>query len=254
MPHKTAAGLRGPSAAAKIIGVVALAVAAGVASAGVASTVVIYRDGFAGTASTPLNGTAPGVGPAGAKWTAGPGWMANGSQTSSGAGNSNAYLPCTVAAGHIYTLSAGLNPGNVFGGWFGLGFVSANPPTGATYWFAGSGGGYLNPGPWLQVTGERGDAKGNEGQYSPGPGHSGGYTAFPTTSGVQDVSIVLNTTATPWTFRVFDNGKAASPVVALKSKPKIIGVALGDNGNPMANGTVSHFSLTVKTPEKGGHK
>ncbi|MGC9258942.1 MAG: PEP-CTERM sorting domain-containing protein, partial [Phycisphaerae bacterium] len=111
--------------------------------------------------------------------------------------------------------------------------------------FAGSGGGYLDAGPWLSVTGTRGDTSGNEGLYNPGPGHSGGYTAFATTSGVQNVSIVLNTTTPQWTFQVFNNGNAVSSVVTLASNPSIVGVAIGDNGSPMANGTVSDFSLTA---------
>jgi hypothetical protein len=147
-----------------------------------------------------------------------------------------------------------LNPRNAPGGWFGLGFISATPPTGTSYWFAGSSGGYLNPGPWLLVTGTRGDTKGNEGQYNPGPGHSGGYTAFATTTGVQNVSIVLNTMGAHWTFQVFDQDKAVSPIVAFPSNPVIVGVALGDNGNPIANGKVSNFSLTISSPKKGERK
>lgn len=224
------------------LGSLSLTTAAGMA--GTASANVIYQDNFNGSASTPLNGAAPTTGPAGTTWVAGPGWYDNGTQTSSGAGNSNAYLPYTVTTGHIYTLTAGLNPNNVFGGWFGLGFISSTPSTGTTYWFGGSGGGYLNSGPWLSVTGTRGDTTGNEGAYNPGPGHSGGYTAFATTSGVQVTSIVLNTTAPQWTFQVFNNGNAVSPIETLASNPNIVGVALGDNGNPMANGTVSDFSLT----------
>ncbi|MDA8378941.1 MAG: hypothetical protein M0Z50_18265 [Planctomycetia bacterium] len=222
-----------------------LAVAAIAAVAGTSSATVIFQDNFTGNATTPLNGAAPTTGPAGATWVAGSGWYDNGTETSSGAGNSNAYLPYTVTAGNVYTLSAGLNPNNVFGGWFGLGFISNTPSTGVNYWFAGSGGGYLNAGPWLSVTGTRGDTSGNEGLYNPGPGHSGGYTAFATTSGVQNVSIVLNTTAASWTFQVFNNNSSVGPVVSLASNPNIVGVALGDNGSPMANGAVSDFSLTV---------
>lgn len=214
---------------------------------GTASANVILQDIFTGTASTPLNGAAPTTGPAGTIWVAGSGWYDNGTETSSGSGNSNAYLPYTVTTGNVYTLSAGLNPDNVFGGWFGLGYISNTPSTGVNYWFAGSGGGYLNAGPWLLVSGMRGNTSGNEGQYNPGPGHSGGYTAFATTSGVQDVSIVLNTTALHWTFQVFNNGDAVSSVVTLASNPNIVGVALGDNGSPIANGSVSDFTLTATT-------
>ncbi len=223
----------------------ALASMAFVGLAGTASASVIYQDNFSGSSNTPLNGAAPTTGPAGVTWVAGSGWYDNGTETSSGAGNSNAYLPYTVTAGQVYTLSAGLNPDNVSGNWFGLGFISSTPSTGVSYWFAGSGGGYLNAGPWLLVTGTRGDTSGNEGNYNPGPGHSGGYTSFATTSGVQNVAIVLNTTAANWTFQVFNNSSAVGPVVTLASNPSIVGVALGDNGNPMANGTVSDFSLTT---------
>ena len=230
------------------LGALVLTTATGLA--GTASASVIYQDNFTGAASTPLNGAAPTMGPAGTTWVAGSGWYDNGSEKSSGAGNSNAYLPYAVTAGHIYTLSAGLNPNNVFGGWFGFGFISSTPSTGATYWFAGSGGGYLNAGPWLSVTGTRGDTTGNEGLYNPGPGRSGGYSAFATSPSVQDTSIVLNTAAPQWTFQIYDNGNAVSPVVTLASNPDLVGVALGDNGNPMANGSVSDFTLTaVAVPE-----
>ena len=247
-------GSCGSSLAAKAIGMAMLGMACSASSVGMVSAATIYHDNFTGAAATPLNGSAPGVGPAGVKWTAGLGWYDSGTQSSSGAGNSNAYLPCTVTAGHVYTLSAGLNPKNAPGGWFGLGFISSTPPTGTTYWFAGSGGGYLNAGPWLLVTGTRGDTTGNEGQYNPGPGHSGGYTSFATTTGVQSVSIVLNTTGAHWTFQVFDQNKAVSPIVTFASNPVIVGVALGDNGNPIANGKVSNFSLTISSPKKGERK
>ena len=62
---------------------------------------------------------------------------------------------------------------------------------------------------------------------------------------MQNVSIVLNTTAASWTFQVFNNNSSVGPVVTLASNPSIVGVALGDSGNPMANGTVSNFSLTT---------
>lgn len=229
--------------------ILALAALFGVAGATTASPTTIFQDNFSGSSSAELNGTAPSTGPTGVTWTAASSWMADGSQTSNVTGNANAYLPYVVTSGNIYTLSAGLDPTNTSSGWFGLGFITNTPSTGVNYWFAGSGGGYFNSGPWLLV-GE--SSTGPGGKFNPGPGYtgtnggaSGGYTSFATTNAVQDVSIVLNTGSSQWTYQVFDNNLAVAPVQTLAVNPDIVGVAIGANGGPMPTGKVSDFSLTA---------
>ncbi len=243
----------------------ALAVAALAGLAGTATAGVIYQDNFSGSSANPLNGTSPAVDATGATWTADTGWRANGSQTdadynaATGAqGSSDAYLPFTPSSGNVYTLSADLNVvGSPNPNWFAIGFVqsfssstssvtgAANNGNGVNAWPGGSGtdtssASYLNAGPWLLVQENNVQAP-YPNQYFTGPGTSGSGT-YPASVGTADMSIVLNTEASAWTYQIFEGGVSVTPVVTFKANPTIGGVMLGQWAN--TSGTVSNFSLT----------
>ena len=216
----------------------ALAVTAFVALAGTASASIIYQDNFSGLATTPLDGAAPTVDHGTSTvWTAGGtngpgngagagvGWQDNGSTSFSG-NSGGAYLSFTPSSGNIYTLTAKLDP--TAGNWLGLGFVKSpntiSPVNGS--------GAYA----WAIVS------PGGGGQIFTGPdttNPNGGFTGKP---GANTVSIMLNTTAKQWTYRIYDNGKAVTPVVVFKTNPAITAVGLGNSG---ATGTVGDFELSA---------
>ncbi|MHB1768439.1 MAG: hypothetical protein ACYCUV_11395 [Phycisphaerae bacterium] len=226
------------------VSITVITLMAGLALAvGPASTHIIYRDNFKGAATTTLDGTAPTVDHGkSAKWkagsTAGPGhghgtgvgWQANGSTSLSG-NSGGAYLSFTPSSGNIYTLKAKLDPSA--GNWLGLGFVKSpntiNPVNGS--------GAYA----WAVVS------PGGGGQIFTGPDTTNANGGFTGTSGANKVSIVLNTTAKHWTYRIYDNGKAETPVVVFKTNPAITAVGLGNSG---ASGTVSGFELSVRKQKK----
>lgn len=200
---------------------------------------VIYQENFKGAATAPLDGTRPTVDHGkSAKWTAGStagpghghgtgvGWQANGGTSLSG-NSGGAYLSFTPSSGNIYTLTAKLDP--TAGNWLGLGFVKSpntiNPVNGS--------GAYA----WAILS------TGGGGQIFTGPDTSNPNGGFTGKSGANTVSIVLNTTAKQWTYRIYDNGKAVTPVVIFKANPVITAVGLG---NSNATGSVRDFELSVR--------
>jgi hypothetical protein len=213
--------------------------AALVLATGQVSTHVIYQDNFKGTATTTLDGVAPTEDHGkSAKWTAGStagpghghgtgvGWQANGSTSLQG-NSGGAYLSFTPVNGNIYTLTARIDP--IKGNWLGLGFVkrpnTTNPLNGS--------GAYA----WA-IIGPSGG-----GQIFTGPDTSNPNGGFTGKSGANTISIVLNTTAKKWTYRVYDNGKTVTPIVIFKTNPVITAVGLG---NSDAKGMVSDFELSTR--------
>ncbi len=211
-----------------------------------ASATTIYQDNFSGSsAAGTLNGAAPTIdnGPS-ATWTADSVWSDSGyADPASGAGRLNAYLLFTPSNGHIYDLSAGLNlpsEGNTVGYpdasyWVALGFITT-PSTTLAYDTSGAS-------PW---TTNRYNAAG--GAAASGPGN-GGYQAFTNTTGVNTLSIVLNTTPSAWTYQVYEtNSSVTNLLVAsgtFSSNPAISAVGFEDG---LGNAQVSNFSLT-EVPE-----
>lgn len=233
---------------------------------GTAKAGVIYQDNFPGSSANPLNGTSPTIDATGATWTADTGWRADGSQTnadynaSSGAtGSSDAFLPFTPSNGNVYTLSANFDVvgGSTNPNWFAFGFVqsfssatstvtgAANNGNGVNAWPGSSGtdtasASYLNAGPWLLVQKNNVQAA-YPNQYFTGPGAAANGT-YPSGVGTADMSIVLNTEASAWTYQVFEGGTSVSPIIAFATNPAIGGVMLGQWAN--TSGQVSNFSLT----------
>ena len=210
------------------------------------ATTIIYQDSFSGssTAGT-LNGAAPTIdNGTSATWTADSVWSDSGYADPPNQGSRlNAYLSFTPSNGHIYDLSAGLNlpsVGNTVGYpdssyWVALGFITT-PSTTLAYDTSGAS-------PWVT---NRYNAAG--GAAASGPGN-GGYQAFTNTTGVNTLSIVLNTTPSAWTYQVYEtNSSVTNLLVAsgtFSSNPAITAVGIEDG---MGNAKVSNFSLT-EVPE-----
>jgi hypothetical protein len=217
--------------------------------AGAASASTIYSDNFSGS-STPgtLNGAAPTVTTGSATWTADSLWSDSGYINSGSSARLSAYLPFTPVAGHIYTLSAGLevtketNPSDTVAGdyWFGLGFM-----TNASTTQGWDGGGAS---PWV-LNGFYAPSSGVNSLVSTGPGLSGGQGFGGITSGVNNYSIVLDTVASTWTYNVYLTNSAhtnlligSSSAAPFSSNPVITDVGIQDG---LGAGNVSNFSLTV---------
>ena len=238
---------------------VALAASAGIGLASTASAnTIIYQDSFSGSSSTPLNGSAPTTdnGPS-TKWTANTYavWAANGSTDyaldQSGKLRDSAYLQFVPTSGQIYTLSATLTissvdtsngaandfldigfPGNIEAGNNPLGDTS----TLNTGWDWPANISNVSASPWVLLQGSGG------GSYVTGPGTNGAgaLSSAAAIGAANKIAIVLNTGSSAWTYQVFDNGTAVSPVVSFATNPTITAVGLQNAG---VIGTVSNFEL-----------
>ncbi|MDA8378536.1 MAG: PEP-CTERM sorting domain-containing protein [Planctomycetia bacterium] len=248
---------RGCSLAAATLAAVACI---GLASTASAST-VIYQDSFNGTGA--LNGAAPTIdNGSSTTWTAtlngtNSSFYHNGSASETSAAGALGYLNFTPATGNIYTLSATLSlpassadtiSGETNWNWFAVGYTtSVNTSSGATF----NSGSSPNPYAWVIVYAPV-DNNGLAGEGFEGPNSSTPAQAFSTPSGqsdtAQQISIVLNTGASTWTYQFFDDGTAVSSVESFSSNPPITGVGLCLQGSPNwsspVTGTVSNFSLT----------
>ena len=213
-----------------------------------ASAGIIYQDSFTGSSATPLDGAAPTIdNGSSAYWNSqgGSGMYDNGTITIPEGVIEIPALAFTPTAGSIYTLSAGLNPTSS-SGWFALGFLG-NITALYSQWFYGEASPAASP--WALVNGARGTGTStvNTFQSFAGPGTKVKAVNGTDTTGVQDVSIVLNTQASAWTWQVFDNGIAETPVTAYSTNPTITGVGFG--GVYPASGTISNFELSSAVPE-----
>ncbi len=217
--------------------------------AGAASASTIYFDNFSGsTAPGTLNGAAPTVTTGSATWTADSLWSEGGYINSGSSARLSAYLPFTPVAGHIYTLSAGLevtketNPSDTGTGdyWFALGFMTSASTT--QPWDAGGASPWVLNGLYA--------SSGVNGVVSTGPALFGGQGfGGLITSGANNYSIVLDTVASTWTYNVYLTNSAhtnlligSSSAAPFSSNPVITDVGIQDG---LGAGNVSNFSLTV---------
>ena len=101
-----------------------------------AVTNVVYQDDFSGSSSSNLIGTTTDVG--GGVWTstgASASFKADGGVTGGGSG---IWLPVTIEAGNIYTLSGEITQPVANNGWISLGYAQNNPDDGlARWWLSG---------------------------------------------------------------------------------------------------------------------
>ena len=229
-----------------------LGMTAGAASA----SNIIYQDSFTGSATTPLNGAAPTI-DNGTSTT----WTADNSGSSSGyigfadsgytseglnSGGGAAYLKFSPVTGNIYTLSAGLNPitglnpgtGN---DWLSIGFLKT-PNTSGRFDAPTSEGAYA----WglLRTVVNNPVVGQTDGTLFTGPGvDTYGQNFNNAVAGVNTLSSVLNTGGSTWTWQLFLNGVAVSPIEAFPTNPDITAVGIGNDGSVM-NGQFSNFELT----------
>ena len=238
----------------------AFAAAACIGLASTASAAVIYQDTFSGGSNTtPLNGAAPTTdnGPS-TTWTANTYavWSDSGytnyTLDQSGRTRDSAYLGFTPTSGQIYTLSATLTitsvdtsnaassdfvaigfPGNIQAGTNSLGNVS----TLNTGWDWPTNISNLDVSPWILLAGN------GSGYYFIGPDEAGGGASFSSAAvgDANNIAITLNTGANAWTFQVFDNGTAVSPVVSFATNPTMTAIGFQNAG---VIGTVGNFELT----------
>jgi hypothetical protein len=231
----------------------------GLTSTASAST-IIYQDTFSGGSnSTTLNGAVPTTdnGPS-TTWTANtyPVWSDSGytnyTLDQSGKTRDSAYLGFTPTSGQIYTLSATLTitsvdnsngasndfldigfPGNIQAGTNSLGGTS----TLNTGWDWPAYISNVYASPWVLLRGSGG------GSYYTGPETNGGGSLSSTAAigSANDVAIILNTGASAWTYQVFDNATAVSPIVTFATNPTMTAIGLQNAG---VIGTVGNFELT----------
>lgn len=154
-------------------------------------------------------------------------------------------------SGQIYTLSATLTissvdtsngaandfldigfPGNIEAGNNPLGDTS----TLNTGWDWPANISNVSASPWVLLQGSGG------GSYVTGPGTNGAgaLSSAAAIGAANKIAIVLNTGSSAWTYQVFDNGTAVSPVVSFATNPTITAVGLQNAG---VIGTVSNFEL-----------
>ena len=191
----------------------ALALALAVAILGIgflapsASAITIYSDTLTGSGSA-LNGTTVDSSVTYAGGTAGATWTAVGSykETTTGtigtdASHQGAYLPFTPQAGYVYTLTATLEyPAG--GNWAALGFQTQADLSNSQF-HAAAGSAYA----WTLVRG----SGGGQPQFFPGPDTAtGGAFATGSQSGLQTVTITLNTTGASWTTSATIGGYTSS--------------------------------------------
>ncbi len=233
-------------AAAAVLAAVACIGLAGTASA----STIIYLDSFSGSsAANSLNGAAPTVdNGTSSTWTAGStpgynGFTDTGSASTSTGNGIIAYLNFLPSHGYVYTLSVGMQTTSA-NAWLALGFMTS-PMTNNRFDQPDSSGG---PGatPWALV-----HAPPSSGTYIgslfTGPaatvyGQNFSPPAGVSITGTQNISIILNTGSSAWTYQVFDNGTAVSPVEGFHNpNPAIVAVGL----NTIApSGQFSNFELS----------
>ena len=210
---------------------------AGMAAPAAAAAKVIYQDNFTGSSTTPLNGAKPTTDNGlSSTWTASSVWKDSGHANGTAAPRQNAYLSFTPANGKIYTLSASLDSTSAASngnGWVALGFTPT-PTLSTAYDTNGASG----ASPWV-LQGQSGS-----GTYFTGPGAASGGN-FVSNVGVADVSIVLNTGTSPWSYQVYlANSSVTNKLVghgSFTTNPAIKAVGLEDGGGTVR---VSNFSLT----------
>jgi uncharacterized repeat protein (TIGR03803 family) len=180
--------------------------------------------------NTPLNGTAPDTADAGnAVWTANPNITTDGSEVNVEA-DEDATLPFVPTPGHVYVLSASMNPqaGNTTN-WLGMGFVTLSTPAGAYGHFNFVN----NQQAWLLERDNR------QTQAFYGSTILSGPTAANLT-GYDSYAITLNTTGSNWTVSFAQDGTVFQ-TGTFSSTPNITGISIG---NYILAGSFRNLSLT----------
>lgn len=202
------------------------------------ATTIIYSDDFSGSATTDLNGQAPDVRPGTETWAAESIWKANGTGGATGTGArsaANSFLPFVPAAGNVYRLSATLaQPTGASDGWAAVGFT-ASAGIGSSFWEAPN-----LASPWV-IYRETGVVST---YFGPATAPNSRLDAG-TFSGVQTLSLELDTTASPWKAEWFV-GETSVRTYTFAANPSIAHVGFSKfqaAGNVSAD--FNNFSLQI---------
>jgi uncharacterized repeat protein (TIGR03803 family) len=204
-----------------------------VAGQSIGTVVVQAKDAYGNVVTgsgTPLNGTAPDTADVGnAVWTANPNITTDGSEVNVEA-DEDATLPFVPTPGHVYVLSASMNPqaGNTTN-WLGMGFVTLSTPPG-TY---GHFNFVNNQQAWLLERDNRQTQAfyGSTGVNGPTAANLTGYDSY---------AITLDTTGSNWTVSFAQDGTVFQ-TGTFSSNPAITGISIG---NYILAGSFRNLSLT----------
>ncbi|MEI6605306.1 MAG: hypothetical protein WCP35_08350 [Verrucomicrobiota bacterium] len=205
-----------------------------------AGETTIYSDTLLGSGSA-LHGTTVDSSAAFAGGTAGATWTAAGSYNESETGTigtstttQGAYLPFTPQAGHVYTLTATLEYLGVGGtNWSALGFRTTADVIHTQFHDTAS------PYAWVLLR----KSGGGQPQFFRGAGtDSGGGFATASESGLQTVTIILDTTGASWTTHA-KIGSYTSSTYTYSSNPT--GIAYVGFGGVGTTSNTTNFSLTT---------
>ena len=202
---------------------------------------LIYSDTLLGSGSA-LHGTTVDSSATHAGGTAGATWTAADSYNETAPGTigtstttQGAYLPFTPQAGHVYTLTATLEYlGGGGSDWAALGFQTQADLTNSQFHGA-AGSAYA----WVLVR----KAGGGQPQFFGGAdtGNGGGF-ATDSESGLQTVTITLDTTGASWTSHATINGLDSATVTYGANPTDIAYVGFGGVGT---TSNTTHFSLSA---------
>jgi uncharacterized repeat protein (TIGR03803 family) len=192
-----------------------------VAGQSIGTVVVQAEDAYGNVVTgsgTPLNGTAPDTADAGnAVWTANPNITTDGSEVNLES-DEDATLPFVPTAGHVYVLSASMNPdtGNTTN-WLGMGFVTLSTPPGTYSYFQAAND---PPVSLLERDNRQTQAfYGSTGVNGPTAGNLTGYDSY---------AITLDTTDSNWTVSFAQDGTVFQ-TGTFSSNPTITGISIGDD-------------------------
>jgi len=228
----------------KLVGMLAMIAAVSVFGANVyagnmyvhsqGTNVYIYSESFSGDSGDNLHGTAPDVRTGSETWIANSEIKADGSI--GGSDTASAFLPFVPEPGNIYTLSATLDQ-PTDGSWAAIGFTDGSYTN--TFW-----GTPNYAWPWmLWRTDDDIDAR-------EGPGVDVGAEILGDYTGMQTLSIVLNTEESDWTAEWFIDGVSQHKITSFShGNPTIGHIALGRNNDTVVNRFRS-FSLEVAEVEE----
>lgn len=188
---------------------------------------VFYQDDFNGGDSCPLNGLAPDISLRGGTWSAKMGWAADG-HVIADANSSTAWLPFKPENGKVYRLAVDMSVLNADDpkNWVAMGFVDGTNVN--THMITEDViTVYLRKSGQLSITGSN-------------MVRDSGVAGLNLGASLATVDIVLNTTASPWTFTVEQNGSMVS-LWHFTINPSIVGVAISKFSNTEAR--FNNFTL-----------
>lgn len=202
----------------------------------------IYKDSFAGSGGNMLNGRNPEISYGGGVWLADGSMIIDTNElfTPSGAQNASAFLPFAPKVGHVYVLSADLNPLTGGANWVDLGFTY-DPNVNTLIPEQGGG-------PWMLQRADRSESDFFSLAYSIAGGSGDGGNAV----GYTTWKIILDTTTgdkfTGWTASLVKGVPGSFGRIISKhvytSNPLITHVSVGSASGVGVSGNVDNFLLT----------